>query len=208
MGNHEERQYPRSQDAFLGARTTSRSWRARHHYARRRRCGRTGAEFGGGPPIRNRRWKGSHCARFRRSTSRRNRPRVWRYVRVLLDTHAFLWIAGNWKNVKAPARRVLSDPGTALFLSAASVWEISIKAMLGRLLLPATPSVYVPRRIVDFRITVVEISAAHALEVFNLPPHHGDPFDRMIVAQARLEALTVATRDKIFRKYGAATLAI
>ena len=129
-------------------------------------------------------------------------------MRVLLDTHAFLWIAGDWKRVKPAAQRVLRDSRTSLHLSAASVWEISIKTALGRLVLPAAPSVYVPRRIADFGIRVVDVTAAHALEVFNLPPHHGDPFDRMLVAQAQLEALTVATRDRVFRKYGAAVLAI
>lgn len=129
-------------------------------------------------------------------------------MRILLDTHAFLWIAGEWKTIKPAARRVLSDPKATLCLSSASIWEISIKAKLGRLELPASPSVFVPRRIADFRIAVIEIGAAHALEVFNLPPYHADPFDRMLVAQARLESLTIATRDRIFRKYGARVLAI
>lgn len=129
-------------------------------------------------------------------------------MRILLDTHAFLWIAGDWKRIKSSARRVLEDPETLLYLSAASIWEISIKAALGRLMLPATPSVYVPRRIADFQITVIDVTAAHALEICSLPPHHANPFDRMLAAQSRLEALTVATRDRIFPRYGVTVLAI
>ena len=129
-------------------------------------------------------------------------------MRVLLDTHAFLWIAGNWKQVHAPARRVLEDPQTELFLSVASIWEISIKTALGRLTLPAEPTVYIPRRITDFQISVVDITRDHALAVFALPPKHSDPFDRMIVAQAKLEQLTVATRDRSLRAYSVHVLQI
>ncbi len=129
-------------------------------------------------------------------------------MRVLLDTHAFLWIAGEWKRVRPAARRVLEDPATELHLSAASIWEISIKASIGRLTLPAHPAAYVVRRIADFRISVVDVTRDHALAVYALPPHHADPFDRMIVAQAQLEDLTVATRDRIFRKYRVDALAI
>lgn len=129
-------------------------------------------------------------------------------MRVLLDTHAFLWIAGDWKRIRPAARRVLENPRTLLFLSAASIWEVSIKAGIGRLELPAEPSVYVPRRIADFQIVVVDVTRDHALGVYALPTHHSDPFDRMIVAQAQLEDLTVATRDPIFRKYRVDTLTV
>lgn len=129
-------------------------------------------------------------------------------MRVLLDTHAFLWIAGDWKQVRPAARRVLENQRTLLFLSVASIWEVAIKAAIGRLELPAEPSVYVPRRIADFHIAVVDITRDHALAVYALPKHHSDPFDRMIVAQAQLEDLTVATREPTFRKYRVDTLAI
>jgi PIN domain nuclease of toxin-antitoxin system len=129
-------------------------------------------------------------------------------VKVLLDTHTFLWIVGNWKEIRRGAQRVLEDAETELFLSVASVWEISAKTALGRLALPALPTVYVPRRIADFQIATLDITADHALAIFGLPAHHADPFDRMIVAQAQLERLTVATRDKIFRKYSVSVLGV
>lgn len=122
-------------------------------------------------------------------------------MKLLLDTHAFLWIAGDWKRVRASAQRVISRPETQLYLSAASIWEISIKAGLGRLTLPVSPPVYLPRRIQDFQISVLDVTSDHALAVFSLPQHHADPFDRMIVAQAQLEQLTIATRDQVFGKY-------
>lgn len=129
-------------------------------------------------------------------------------MNVLLDTRAFLWMAGSWKRVRPQARRVLEDTQTALFLSSASIWEISIKTALGRLKLPATPTVYLPRRLSDFQISVVDISRDHALAVYGLPPHHSDPFDRMIVAQAQLEQLTIATRDPAFTAYAVPVLAV
>jgi PIN domain nuclease of toxin-antitoxin system len=129
-------------------------------------------------------------------------------VRVLLDTHAFLWILGDWKRVRPAARRTLEHADTTLHLSAASIWEISIKAALGRLTLPASPPVYLPRRIADFHLTVVNVAGDHAMAVFSLPPHHADPFDRILVAQAQLEELTIATRDRIFRSYSVAVLPI
>jgi len=129
-------------------------------------------------------------------------------VKLLLDTHAFLWMAGEWKRVRPAARRVLQDASTELYLSVASIWEISIKTALGRLMLPAAPPVYVPRRIADFGVRVVDVTRDHALAVFSLPAHHADPFDRMIVAQAQLEQLTVATNDRIFRKYSVQVLPV
>jgi PIN domain nuclease of toxin-antitoxin system len=129
-------------------------------------------------------------------------------VKVLLDTHAFLWIVGNWEEIRRAAQRVLQDSETELFLSVASIWEISVKAALGRLTLPALPTVYIPRRIADFQIVTLDITPDHALAVFGLPGHLADPFDRMIVAQAQLERLTVATRDKIFDKYSVSTLLV
>ncbi|MBV9232871.1 MAG: type II toxin-antitoxin system VapC family toxin [Candidatus Eremiobacteraeota bacterium] len=101
-----------------------------------------------------------------------------------------------------PSRRLLEDRSTALFLSAASIWEIAVKMGLGRLELPAEPSIYVPRRIADFDISVLDVTMEHALAVYGLPPHHADPFDRMIIAQARLERMIIATGDRVFRKYG------
>ena len=102
----------------------------------------------------------------------------------------------------------MKNPKTLLFLSAASIWELSIKAGIGRLHLPAAPPVYVPRRIADFEIATLDVTKDHALAVYELPAHHADPFDRMIVAQAQLEDLTIATRDRIFSKYRVDTLEV
>lgn len=129
-------------------------------------------------------------------------------MRVLLDTQAFLWIAGDWRRVRPSAQRVFEDLETELYLSVASVWEIAIKSGLGRLSLPTAPTVYVPRRIADFGISVLDIRMDHALSVYSLPMYHADPFDRIIIAQAQLEELTVATSDGIFRQYNVDLLPI
>lgn len=129
-------------------------------------------------------------------------------MRVLLDTQAFLWIAGDWKRVSSSAKRVFEELETELYLSVASVWEIVIKSAIGRLSLPTAPAVYVPRRIADFRISVVDVRMDHVLSVCSLPMHHADPFDRIIIAQAQLEELTVATSDRIFRRYNVDLLPI
>jgi PIN domain nuclease of toxin-antitoxin system len=117
-------------------------------------------------------------------------------------------MAGDWKRVRLPARRILENLETELYLSAASIWEIVVKTAIGRLDLPAVPSVYLPRRVAAFQISVVDVTLDHALAVYGLPPRHADPFDRMIVAQAQLERLTVATRDRVFRQYRVDVLAI
>ena len=129
-------------------------------------------------------------------------------MKLLLDTHAFLWIAGDWKQIREPARKTLSNVETELFLSVASLWEIVIKASIGRLILPLEPTVFLPRRISDFGISTIAIAADHAFAVSQLAPHHADPFDRMIIAQARVEGLRVATRDRMFAKYGVDVLRV
>jgi len=93
------------------------------------------------------------------------------------------------------------DPATTRLLSAASVWEIVIKHQLGKLPLPDAPRDFVPSRLAATLTEVVPISAAHALRVGDLPPHHRDPFDRMIVAQALVEGVPVLTADRVFKQY-------
>ncbi len=99
-------------------------------------------------------------------------------------------------------RTLLLDLETERLLSAASVWELTIKFQLGKLPLPAPPLDFVPSRLETTRTDTLSISAVHALRVGLLPLHHRDPFDRMIIAQALVEGLPVLTADRIFRRYG------
>ena len=94
-----------------------------------------------------------------------------------------------------------ADPATVRLLSSASVWEIVIKHQLGKLSLPAMPGDFVPSRLATTRTEVLEISARHALRVAELPEHHRDPFDRMLVAQALVEGIPFMTSDRMPARY-------
>jgi PIN domain nuclease of toxin-antitoxin system len=96
---------------------------------------------------------------------------------------------------------LLHDPRNELLFSAASSWEIAIKYALGRLSLPAPPAEYIPPRIVASGVTPLPIHHAHTHEAARLPPHHRDPFDRLLVAQARLEEAAILTVDPLLAAY-------
>jgi len=120
----------------------------------------------------------------------------------LLDTAIFLWSVGSTERLNQQALALVEDATTELFLSAASSWEISIKSALGKLKLPEAASTYVPKRLTSQGIRSLPISHIHALAAGELPPHHRDPFDRMLVAQAMNEEMVLLTADPSFKKYG------
>jgi PIN domain nuclease of toxin-antitoxin system len=124
---------------------------------------------------------------------------------LLRDTHAFLWFAAGDARLSRPARRAIERRGAELWLSAASVWEMAIKSRLGHLTLPASVADYVDDKIAA-GLQVLEVAAAHAAAVEGLPFHHRDPFDRLLVAQARLEQLPLVTADAVFGRYGVRTI--
>lgn len=104
------------------------------------------------------------------------------------------------------AAEVIRDGRSELLLSAASSWEIAIKYAIGRLPLPESPETYVPERMRLTRVESLPVSHAHALRVAALPRHHQDPFDRLLVAQAQVESLTIVTVDSAFAGYDVAVL--
>jgi PIN domain nuclease of toxin-antitoxin system len=122
-------------------------------------------------------------------------------VRVLLDTHAFLWFAAGDRRLSRRARAVMEADDTELLVSAASVWEIAIKASLGRLTLPAPVDAYMAEKIAE-GYQMAPVTWAHAAAVHQLPFYHRDPFDRLLIAHARGERYPLVTRDRVFRKYG------
>lgn len=124
-------------------------------------------------------------------------------MRLLLDTHAFIWWLADDPRLKEPARAAISDPASVVFVSAATVWEIAIKAKLGRLDLGAADAA---AEIATNGFIELPISGQHAVAAGSLPLHHADPFDRMLVAQAALEKLVILTRDPLFRSYEAELL--
>jgi len=124
-------------------------------------------------------------------------------VRLLLDSHAFLWWVTDDPKLGRAARREISNPESLVFVSAASIWEITIKTALGRLELGDEDLV---AEISENGFLELSIAARHAERAGGLPRLHEDPFDRMLVAQAMLEGLTCVTRDPVFSKYNVATL--
>ena len=122
-------------------------------------------------------------------------------MRLLLDTHAFLWAAADPDQLRANARAAIEDRANEVLVSAGVAWEISVKAALGKLTVPADPAVWFPARVRSLGFQALDISAAHALAVGGLPPVHRDPFDRIMIAQAQIEGLTFVTRDPENQKY-------
>ena len=127
-------------------------------------------------------------------------------MKILIDTSCWLWSLTEPEHLNKEARDLLSDPSQVLFLSAASSWEIAIKVALKKLFLPEPPDKFIPRRMAALDILGLPIEHAHALRVFGLPVHHRDPFDRILIAQAQTEGLTILTADRVFAAYDVATL--
>jgi PIN domain nuclease of toxin-antitoxin system len=128
-------------------------------------------------------------------------------VRFLLDTHVFLWLLAEPERLGGQIG-LLEDPANELFLSAASSWEIAIKSKLGRLDLPDDPRTYVPDSMRAIGVDPLSVEHSHALAVCDLPPHHGDPFDRLLVAQGRALRLPIVTADIQIALYDVETLLV
>ena len=122
-------------------------------------------------------------------------------MRLLLDTHAFLWAAADPDRLHANARAAIEDRTNEVLVSAGVAWEISIKFALGKLTVPADPAVWFPARVRSLGFQALDISAAHALAIGRLADVHRDPFDRIMIAQAQIEGLTFVTRDPENLKY-------
>ncbi len=120
-------------------------------------------------------------------------------MRLLLDTHAFLWATADPGRLGAAAQAALRAPENTIVVSAATVWEIAIKRALGRLEFPLEELDAILAR-AGFEL--LPIGAGHAIAAGGLPRHHGDPFDRMLIAQARLEGLTLVSEDAAVAAYG------
>lgn len=123
-------------------------------------------------------------------------------ARYLLDTHAFLWAVNGDRRLSPSVAALIRHPDNASYVSVASVWEISIKAGLGKL-----PGLNDPEALInDARLRLLDIDISHAQQVAHLPHHHRDPFDRMLIAQAQVEGLTLITDDWKIEQYDTPTL--
>jgi PIN domain nuclease of toxin-antitoxin system len=119
-------------------------------------------------------------------------------MKLLLDTHAFLWWLQDSPRLSTAARQSVADPRSAVHVSAASLWEASIKVALGKLHLTRAD---LPAEVEANGFLELPVRARHAWRAGQLPRHHEDPFDRMLVAQAQIEQLTLVTHDPAFTAY-------
>ncbi len=123
-------------------------------------------------------------------------------MRALLDSHAFLWWIGDDPRLSPGAREIIAEGGNEIFFSAASAWELAIKSSLGRLRMPADFERFVTDQVNLNGFSMLPVQLSHALRVHGLPPHHKDPFDRMLVAQAQVEEMPLVSRDRRLAGYG------
>lgn len=124
-------------------------------------------------------------------------------MNLLLDTHALIWALDAPERLPGKVQHLFEEPGVAVFASAVSSWEIAIKVALGRLVFPLAG---LPQALSDAAFTELPVRVAHGIETAHLPAIHRDPFDRLLIAQARYERLTLVTRDATIRRYPIDTL--
>jgi PIN domain nuclease of toxin-antitoxin system len=121
-------------------------------------------------------------------------------MRLLLDTHAFLWFANGDNRLPEFARSAVEDAGNEAFVSVASVWEMAIKHNLGKLHFTEPLNEFLARELSGFEILPIKLS--HALQTAYLPFHHRDPFDRLLAAVCQTDALPIVSVDQVFDAYG------
>lgn len=129
-------------------------------------------------------------------------------MKLLLDTNTLLWTFLHSSRLPAQVREILADLENDIFVSAAAAWEIATKVSVGKLRLPADTTDYLQSRFEAFDFKHLPITYEHALATRHLPMHHRDPFDRILIAQALLEGLTIVTGEKLFQQYGVATILV
>jgi PIN domain nuclease of toxin-antitoxin system len=122
-------------------------------------------------------------------------------MNVLIDTHTFLWWNSEDAQLSLRAKEIIANGNNEVFISAASVWEIVIKTAKGRLVLPEPPDQYISIRMNLYRFRPLPIQISHAAHVYELPPIHNNPFDRMLIAQSQMESLPLLTNDDNIRRY-------
>lgn len=127
-------------------------------------------------------------------------------MRLLLDTHAFIWWASESEKLSPRVTLLLSDPENDLFLSTASIWEMQIKFQLGKLTRQEPLADSIKKQQAENSLHILSVALEHVLALEGLPMHHKDPFDRMLVAQAKVEDLVLVTHDSQLGKYPIKTL--
>jgi PIN domain nuclease of toxin-antitoxin system len=127
-------------------------------------------------------------------------------VKLLLDTHAFLWWVEGTPAVGRHARSAISNPDNDVLFSIASCWELAIKLSLGKLRLAQSLERFIPEQLRLNGFSLFDVQLTHVVRVADLPFRHQDPFDRLLVAQALEDDLTIVSADRVFRQYGVALI--
>ena len=122
-------------------------------------------------------------------------------MRLLLDTHVFIWWANEPERLSPKVLSLCEDAENTLILSVASVWEMQIKIQLGKLKIDLSMPDLIRSQQQTNNMQILPIELGHVLELQNLPPHHNDPFDRLLIVQAKAEGALLVSKDKAFKKY-------
>jgi PIN domain nuclease of toxin-antitoxin system len=123
-------------------------------------------------------------------------------VKLLLDTHAFLWWVEGTPALGRRARAAVANPDNEVFFSIASCWELAIKLSLGKLRLTRRLDRFIPEQLTVNGFSLLAVELGHVVGVADLPFHHRDPFDRLLAAQALQDQLAIVSTDRVFRRYG------
>ncbi|HET7028372.1 MAG TPA: type II toxin-antitoxin system VapC family toxin [Candidatus Limnocylindrales bacterium] len=127
-------------------------------------------------------------------------------MRLLLDTHAFIWWVLDDRRLSNRSRELIGDRANDVLVSAATAYEIAVKAARGRLTLPEPPETYVPSRMAGEGFAPLPVQVAHAVRAGALPPIHRDPWDRLLIAQAQLDDLPILSADPAIGRYDVETI--
>ncbi len=127
-------------------------------------------------------------------------------MKILLDTHIFLWFISGDSRLSTDVRDAIRDPDNEIYLSVVSVWECIIKYQLGKLPLPEPPETYLPKQRNLHQIASLALDETSVAQLARLPPLHRDPFDRMLICQAVQNGLIIATVDPAVRAYSVSTI--
>ncbi|MGL5080488.1 MAG: type II toxin-antitoxin system VapC family toxin [Microcoleaceae cyanobacterium] len=127
-------------------------------------------------------------------------------MRILLDTHIFLWFISGDTQLSTDVRDAIRDPDNEIYLSAVSVWEVIVEYQLGKLPLPEPPETYLPKQRDLHQIASLALDESSVIQLAELPPLHRDPFDRMLICQALHNGLTIATVDSAVRAYSVSVM--
>ncbi|AFY45186.1 type II toxin-antitoxin system VapC family toxin [Nostoc sp. PCC 7107] len=127
-------------------------------------------------------------------------------MKILLDTHIFLWFISGDKQLPTDVRDAICNLDNQIYLSVVSIWECIVKYQLGKLPLPESPEIYIPKQRDRHQITNLDLDEGSVTQLASLPALHKDPFDRMLICQALQHGLTIATVDSAIRAYSVSTI--